>query len=124
MVQWGKRKMRTVTRLAAMILTLAVFGCQSEQERLQSAWIGQHYSNLLGSLGAPEQTIDDGIGGKLLIYQEPKHFITSTRAKRTESGEIIITPSEDIGHIQESIFRTDPNGIILAVKVNFKDFRQ
>lgn len=109
--------MRFLVKISTMILLLPIYaGCQREQERL-NPWIGQHYSNLLGSWGAPRQVIDDGKGGKILIYEEDHTHISSTSITKANDDYVSIDPSERWGYIRKKIFRTDQSGIVISVSV-------
>lgn len=61
--------MRKISSLAILILLLSA--CGAVKKRINAsmdAWTGKHYSDLIAAWGPPQQIIDLGEDGKLLVW--------------------------------------------------------
>ncbi|MBC8214290.1 MAG: hypothetical protein H8E71_06610 [Candidatus Marinimicrobia bacterium] len=67
--------------LISTLLLFVVYSCAPTTPRMTTkeimqTWIGSHQSELIRQWGAYTRTIDDGAGGKILIWEE--HFTKSS----------------------------------------------
>ena len=59
---------------------------QQVKEELQKTWEGRNANDLVAELGPPTQTLDDGKGGRILIYTTTKHHHSPGQAFTTYQG--------------------------------------
>lgn len=78
--------MRKVGLLTALALgILAVTGCAARINQQMASWMGSSYSDLVAAWGPPARALDDGAGGKILVYA------------KTSPGEATTTYDPGIG---------------------------
>lgn len=102
-------KERTVA-LCCISLTLAVsVGCANRINKMMTSWVGHHYSELLESWGAPDRIVEDGRGGKIIVYEE--YVGGGSRGCVSPSGHVRL---RNTGYVRKREFFTDQDGIIRA----------
>jgi hypothetical protein len=65
-----------------ILLIIALSGCVNMSEVMES-WEGHHVSDLVASWGPPQRVMDDGAGGKILVYTESRQWVTPGKATTT-----------------------------------------
>jgi hypothetical protein len=66
---------------------------------LMSSWDGKNVNDLIASWGPPSQTMSDGNGGQILIYDQSRTIVlpgsstTTTNYNGTTSGNVYGTPA-------------------------------
>jgi hypothetical protein len=80
---------------------------RAEVNKALNSWVGSHYSELIKSWGAPQQIMDDGKGGKIIVYEEYCDLGTIGNVDRR--GNI---HTQDLGYSRRREFYTDDNGVI------------
>jgi hypothetical protein len=66
--------------LITALLVLMIYACSTTQQvrqELQKNWEGRNVNDLITELGPPTQVLDDGQGGKILVYTSTKHIHSS-----------------------------------------------
>lgn len=101
--------------------------CTGRVSRNMASWKGHHVSDLLASWGPPQQVMDDGRGGRVLIYSKtrswstPGHATTTTDIRANQSDNMIwgtatsttvYTPGQDYGYKAYRMFFIDRSGYI------------
>jgi hypothetical protein len=64
-----------------IVLVLLVFlwamvhlGCSAAIDKKMASWQGESANNLIASMGPPDAVLDDGEGGKILVYTAQRTF--------------------------------------------------
>lgn len=76
-------------RLLPLLLVLSctlLTGCASRINETMESWVGHHQSDLIASWGPPQQIMDDGSGGRILIYTQNRTFTSPGTATTTTTG--------------------------------------
>jgi len=94
--------------VASVMLVLA--GCAHINKRM-SSWEGHHYSELIRSWGAPSRVVDDGAGGKVIVYGEYVDGGTSGRVDQWGNSH-----ARNNGYTRKREFFADKDGIIRSWK--------
>jgi len=73
--------------IVLLLSSLLQLGCVSVDQRMQ-AYVGQHYSTVVATWGAPDSEIENGEGGKLLTWdfsttQTTPATVTTTTTHQT-----------------------------------------
>ena len=110
-----------------LILILTLSACASRINKIMKSWEGHHASELIGSCGPPNQVMDDGYGGKILIYTQTRTFVSpghsSTYATGsayssgnyiygTATGHTTYTPATSHSYNAYRMFYINSNGYI------------
>lgn len=74
-----------IKRFMSLVIVVALAGCASISETMET-WVGHHQSDLIASWGPPQQVLDDGQGGKILVYTEIRSFTAPGSATTTVTG--------------------------------------
>ena len=78
---------RAVRRIFLITLLLAVMsGCAARVNRVMASWQGQNFSDLIAAWGPPDQTFDDGAGGKILAWTRTRSYTTPGSATTQATG--------------------------------------
>ncbi len=62
--------------LILLFLLVPGLSCAGRINKMMASWEGHHYSKLIQKWGPPQQTSEDGKGGKVLVYVERTEFTT------------------------------------------------
>ena len=87
----------------------------AETKELMDSWLENHQSDLIASWGAPQQVMDDGLGGKVFIYSKSYSWTTpetsttkvgnsfgkTTLKTRTTAGQTITSTTQYIFFINK-----------------------
>jgi uncharacterized protein YceK len=92
--------------LLAAVIMLILPGCALINKRM-SSWEGHHYSELIRSWGAPSRVVDDGAGGKVIVYEEYVDLGTSGRVDQWGNFH-----AQNNGYTRKREFFADRDGII------------
>lgn len=90
---------------------------EGQQSELMESWIGQHQSDLIASWGPPQQTIDDGEGGRILVYTTTRSYASpgsaTTSVSESPSGGSARTtydPPRTVSFTTDRMFWIGPTG--------------
>jgi hypothetical protein len=83
---------------------------------------GKHYNVVINWLGPPSQTLDDGQGGKILIFTKQKTSVTPGYSTAYASGYRSGNTSDVWGTAREYPATTDTVGFHLIFWVNEKGY--
>lgn len=85
--------MKTVRLYDAGLIVLLLIGAlvfyQAEQQKVKKvneamqSWVGAHESQLYMQWGPPTQVLDDGAGGKIVVYAINRQYVIPGRATTT-----------------------------------------
>ena len=94
--------MKKLLRLSFPLGIIAVLLCScntpSKMNALLSSWEGKNVNDLIASWGPPTQTMSDGSGGQILIYDQSRTIVlpgsstTTTNYNGTTNGNVYATP--------------------------------
>ncbi len=68
--------------------TIAPYSIDAELDFSMKSWVGHSSNDLIASWGMPQQTLDDGKGGKMFIYTEERHYTTPGYSFSNTSGNL------------------------------------
>jgi len=85
------------------------------KEDVSQSWIGSHYSELIRQWGAYTRTIDDGVGGKILIW-ERRYTESSTTTPVELFGQTVYSHSGASSGVSYRDVFIDKNGHITNIK--------
>lgn len=103
----------TVQRLLVISLCLALLcSCAARLNKKMDSWLGHHYSELIDSWGAPDQQMDDGRGGRILVYAKASSY--SVPLKNAYNGQYIGTYTNQ--NVSKRMFWVDADGVIYKWK--------
>ncbi|HNW40026.1 MAG TPA: hypothetical protein PKI44_06360 [Candidatus Omnitrophota bacterium] len=66
--------------------TICPYSVDAELDFNMKTWVGYSANDLIASWGQPQQTLDDGQGGKMLIYTEERRYTTPGYSFSNTSG--------------------------------------
>ena len=69
-------------KLIAVLALVFVVGCQSLQETADT-WVGSNINDLIATNGAPDQIIDNGSEGKIMVWRHGSSFTMPGSADTT-----------------------------------------
>lgn len=115
--------------LTALVLALATAGCAARINQMMASWMGLHYSDLIAQWGPPQQVLDDGSGGRILVYTAVRRYSTPGHAVTTydpgiggtgfmgvniggPSSYTTYTPPQTFESVSYRTFWVDPQGVI------------
>ena len=75
-----------VVRVPLEIVSLGMSERYFSVERTMTSWLGHHQSELLMSWGPPSQIMDDGSGGKIIVYTQVRSFVSPGYSYSTTTG--------------------------------------
>ena len=78
--------MKLVNIAIAVVILVLMFGCAASIDNTMKSWMGHNQSDLIASWGPPQQVMDDGQGGKILVYTAQRNFTTPGTATTSFSG--------------------------------------
>lgn len=124
--------------LAAVSVLLGLSSCGttyvSVEPDANKAWVGKPHSEIVKTYGAPDRETEDGLGGKILIYEEGRVVETGVANSAPTYGphfgglygfyyhmnEPVNTSytSEKTLEVDYAHFFIDPNGVCYQVKTN------
>lgn len=61
-------------------------GCSAAVNQKMQSWDGKHYNDLIANWGAPQEVLDDGQGGKILIFSAQRTFTSPAYSTSTATG--------------------------------------
>jgi hypothetical protein len=72
--------------LLVVLLLVGLVGCVARMNRVMSSWVGNSYGNVIAAWGPPDQVLDDGSGGKILVYTRVRSYTAPGTATTQTSG--------------------------------------
>lgn len=79
--------MKRLSLALLILMAVCMSGCYGKVKNrinnTMASWEGHHYSELLSSWGPPQQVLDDGSGGRVLIYSQTRSWTTPGQATTT-----------------------------------------
>ena len=109
----------TIKFMVTAISLIILYSCapsipQPTYEEKMQTWLGNHQSKIISQWGAYTRTIDDGAGGKILIWEE--HFTkSSTTTPYTLFGQTFYSHSGGGSGIRYHDVFIDKNGYITNI---------
>jgi hypothetical protein len=90
--------------------------CQKEESKM-NVWLNHKQSELMQELGPPDNTADDGQGGKILIYHKIFNMGNSQGQGRVyPDGRIEYTEGHENTATETRMYYANQNGIIYYCK--------
>jgi hypothetical protein len=80
-------------RFLFLLLPMLFVGCVSVDERM-TAYLGMHYSKVVAVWGVPQTEVDDGEGGKLMVWRFESTYTTPATVRTTTTHH-----SNSHGHV-------------------------
>src|SRR5205809_754792 len=84
--------------LVAALLLFALVGCVARINRVMDSWVGSQASDLMAKWGPPDQTMDDGAGGRILIYTQIRSYTTpgtaTTQSTSSTTASTVYSPPQ------------------------------
>lgn len=74
-----------IARVPVAFLTFGMSEAWHQRERTMRSWLGHHESELYMSWGPPHTVLQDGSGGRILVYTENRMDVTPGHATTTSS---------------------------------------
>lgn len=126
--------------MAAVLVALGLSSCGttyvSVEPEANKTWVGKPHSEIVSTYGAPDREAEDGLGGKILIYEQGRVVETGVANSAPTYGphfggiygfyyhmsEPINTSytSEKTLEVDYAHFFIDPQGICYQVKTNIE----
>jgi len=75
-------------RIFFLLLALISFGGCAEVNKEMASWVGHDQNELIARWGPPQQVLDDGNGGKILVFTQTRSFTSPGTATTTVNGSI------------------------------------
>jgi hypothetical protein len=82
----GTKIAKGVARVPVAVLTFGMSEAWHQRERAMESWLGHHESELLMSWGAPHSVLEDGRGGRILVYTENRTYVQPGQATTTSTA--------------------------------------
>jgi hypothetical protein len=82
----GTKIAKGFARVPVAILTFGLSEAWHQRERTMKSWLGHHESDLFMSWGPPHAVLEDGSGGRILVYAENRMYVSPGHATTTSSG--------------------------------------
>lgn len=103
-------------KLLTVLALVFVVGCESENlQEIAASWEGSNVNNLIASWGAPNQVIDNGSDGKIMVWRKSSSFQMQGRADTTYIGSSAYTtyyPGQTLQFSSSMTFWVNPQGTI------------
>src|ERR1039458_10702181 len=87
--------------LLVVLLLVGLVGCVARMNRVMSSWVGNSYGNVIAAWGPPDQVLDDGSGGKILVYTRVRSYTAPGTATTQTSGTAAANGSRSEEHTSE-----------------------
>jgi len=104
---------------AVLILITSITGCGAHMNKVMSSWMGHHSSHLIASWGPPQRVLDDGSGGKIMVWEQVRTFTTPGQATTQPYGilsnpsyQTTYYPPQTTGYSASRTFWVNSEGII------------
>ena len=111
--------MRSVAFLLLLTSLLVISGCGSEINKTMQSWVGHHSSEVIAAWGPPSRVLDDGSGGKLLIWEYGRSYTTPGYATTQPYGvmshpyyQTTYQPPQTSGYTASRTFWVNAEGVI------------
>lgn len=82
----GTKVAKGFARVPVAVLTFGMSEAWHQRERTMESWLGSHESDLMMSWGPPHAVLEDGLGGRILVYTENRMYVSPGHATTTSSG--------------------------------------
>ena len=95
-------------KLIVVLALVFVVGCQNPQE-IAASWEGHNINDLIASWGAPNQVIDNGSDGKIMVWRRSGSLqMPGTYSDVTDT----YYPGQTLGLARVTTFWVNPQGTI------------
>jgi hypothetical protein len=101
-------------KLIVVLALVFVVGCQNPQ-KIAASWEGHNINDLIASWGAPNQVIDNGSDGKIMVWRRSHSFQMQGTADTTYIGSSAYTtysPGQTLQFSSSMTFWVNPQGTI------------
>lgn len=109
--------MRRLIVALLVLVTVGATGCASRVNKVMDSWMGHHFSELVASWGPPQQTLDDGDGGRIMVWAADRSYAVPGRATTTANeyggmltAQTTYTPAQTHGWKAYRMFWVDRDG--------------
>jgi hypothetical protein len=82
----GTKVAKGFARVPVAILTFGLSEAWHQRERTMKSWLGHHKSDLVMAWGPPHAVLEDGRGGRILVYTENRMYVSPGHATTTSSA--------------------------------------
>ncbi|HXM40768.1 MAG TPA: hypothetical protein VN924_05920 [Bryobacteraceae bacterium] len=69
-----------------ILLVTLLFSLVARMDKVMSSWVGNSYGNVVAAWGPPDQILDDGASGKILVYTKTRSYTVPGTATTHTSG--------------------------------------
>jgi hypothetical protein len=109
--------MKRIFAIAAVVLLVIVFvGCAARINKAMDSWTGHNYNELIASWGPPSQVLDDGSGGKIMVWTENRSYTSqgqaTTRTDPSGTSHTTYSPPQTRQWNASRMFWVNSNGVI------------
>jgi hypothetical protein len=107
-------------RLTLALSLLLLAGCVGRINRVMASWQGHHYHELIARWGPPQQVLDDGGAGRILVWStyretlrpQTTSTIELTQVDRMIWGTVETTRRPGFGYLAYRMFWVSKSGTI------------
>jgi hypothetical protein len=85
-------------QILLVTLLFSLVGCVARMDKVMSSWVGNSYGNVVAAWGPPDQILDDGASGKILVYTKIRSYTVPGTATTHTSGTATANGSTVYGY--------------------------